>query len=178
MLSLVHSCHEYYPHAEERRLFYVALTRARKHVYLVIDELGNVSQFIKEIQDNGYEVISNLPETNIILCPKCKTGRTIWRLKSIKQEDKISGWGECTNSKYCDYSPDTCPECGSGFLYKKGSIFKCSNNKCFFQAKPCPECDGYMKVKSNSSTKQLFLGCSNWKSTGCRHTEQLATNGM
>jgi DNA helicase-4 len=44
LLNLVHACHEYFPHAEERRLFYVALTRARKHVYLVVDEPSNVSQ--------------------------------------------------------------------------------------------------------------------------------------
>ena len=31
---------ESYPHAEERRLFYIALTRAKHRVYLICDILG------------------------------------------------------------------------------------------------------------------------------------------
>lgn len=170
LLNLVHACHEYYPHAEERRLFYVAITRARKHVYLVVDDPSNVSQFIKEIQDNGYEVNDNLHKAKAIGCPNCKTGATIWNL--------FIGRGECSNSTYCDFQPNTCPECKRGFLFKDNSVFICSNEKCHFQAKPCPDCDGYMKIKPNSHTGQLFLGCSNYGTTGCRHTETLQENRL
>jgi DNA helicase-4 len=177
LLNLVHSCHEYYPHAEERRLFYVALTRARKHVYLVVDDPSNVSLFVTEIQEKGFEVNDNLHRTKTIRCPHCKTGFTLWKLKLvIKPDDKYNGWGECSNSTYCDYRPKGCPECGSGFLYKEGSVFKCSNEKCHFQARACPECDGYLKVQTNSHDGTKFLGCSNYWLTECKYTENIFEN--
>ncbi|MBQ7990331.1 MAG: topoisomerase DNA-binding C4 zinc finger domain-containing protein [Oscillospiraceae bacterium] len=39
---------EQYPYAEERRLFYVALTRAKRKVYLVTVE-GNISSFARDM---------------------------------------------------------------------------------------------------------------------------------
>jgi DNA helicase IV len=175
LLNLVHACHEYYPHAEERRLFYVALTRARKHVYLIVDEPSNVSQFVTEIQDNGFEVNDNLHRTKAFRCPHCKTGTTLWRLKSIvRPEDMYTGWGECSNASYCDYRPRSCPECRSGFLYKEELTFKCSNEKCTYQEKACPDCeDGHLISRTRRSDGQQFLGCSNFGVTGCRHTEEL-----
>jgi len=173
LLSLVHACHEYYPHSEERRLFYVALTRAKKHVYLVVDEPSNVSQFIKEIQDNGYEVNDNLHRAKPIQCPRCKSGVTLWRLKSlIRPNDEYNGWGECSNASYCDYKPRSCPQCRSGFLYKEGLTFKCSNEKCSYTEKACPDCeDGHLVPRTRRRDGEQFLGCSNFGITGCRHTE-------
>ena len=177
LLGLVYACHEYYPHAEERRLFYVALTRARKHVYLVVDEPSNVSQFVKEIQDNGYEVNDNLRRTKAIKCPRCKTGFTLWKLKSlIRPNDEYKGWGECSNASYCDYRPRSCPECRSGFLYKEGLTFKCSNEKCHYTEKACPDCeDGHLVPRTRRIDREQFLGCSNFGITGCRHTEEIPT---
>ncbi|CCQ11660.1 DNA helicase IV [Pseudoalteromonas luteoviolacea B = ATCC 29581] len=48
--ALLPEC-ESYPHAEERRLFYVALTRARKQTILFYDAL-NPSEFISEMRDS------------------------------------------------------------------------------------------------------------------------------
>jgi DNA helicase-4 len=177
LLNLVHASNEYYPHAEERRLFNVALTRARKHVYLVVDNPSNFSQFVKEIQDKGYEVNDNLHRIKQIRCPKCKTGTTLWRIKSIlKPNDEFNGWGECSNASYCDYKPRSCPECRSGFLYKEDLMFKCSNEKCSYQEKACPDCEGgHLLPRTRRSDGEQFLGCSNFGVTDCRHTEELAT---
>ena len=49
--------------AEERRLFYVALTRARHRVYLLHDP-GDCSVFIRELQASGYPVVSDEFRTN------------------------------------------------------------------------------------------------------------------
>jgi len=58
---------------EERRLFYVALTRAKEKLFL-ITEKGNESSFLKEIPDN-YTVKSGLPLKSVvekvITCSKC-----------------------------------------------------------------------------------------------------------
>ena len=55
-----------YPDAEERRLFYVALTRARKRVYLVTYG-KNISTFAKELTTAYAEEIKKEKWT----CPWC-----------------------------------------------------------------------------------------------------------
>ena len=58
---------------EERRLFYVAITRAREKLFL-ITEKGNESGFLKEIPD-AYTVKTGLPLRSVvekvITCPSC-----------------------------------------------------------------------------------------------------------
>jgi DNA helicase IV len=58
---------------EERRLFYVALTRARNELYL-ISEKGNESSFLSEIPDEYAISYKHKPISlvdDISLCPKC-----------------------------------------------------------------------------------------------------------
>jgi DNA helicase-4 len=55
-----------YPYAEERRLFYVALTRAKKHVFLITVK-DKESIFEKELEKRYSEQLIN--ETYI--CPAC-----------------------------------------------------------------------------------------------------------
>ena len=50
VLDLVMDNKEAYPYAEERRLYYVSLTRAKKFVYLMVDK-NCKSVFIQEIED-------------------------------------------------------------------------------------------------------------------------------
>lgn len=58
---------------EERRLFYVALTRAKDKLFLITQK-GNESSFLKEIPDS-YTVQTTNPlkqvVDKIILCDKC-----------------------------------------------------------------------------------------------------------
>ncbi len=60
---------------EERRLFYVALTRAKDELFL-ISEVGNESEFISEIPgeflDRSNFLILNLNRNEIINCNSCK----------------------------------------------------------------------------------------------------------
>ena len=58
--------HEPYPHAEERRLFYMALTRARKGSYLITDQT-NPSPFVRELLNTSPDVrtvgqVSGVPQ--------------------------------------------------------------------------------------------------------------------
>jgi DNA helicase-4 len=68
---------------EERRLFYVAITRAKDKLFL-ITEKGNESSFLKEIPDN-FTVRTSLPIKSVIdkivLCKKCSSQlEKLWRV--------------------------------------------------------------------------------------------------
>ena len=52
ILKYVNNTRDYYPYEEERRLFYVALTRTKNYVY-IISSYKHESIFTKEIKDNG-----------------------------------------------------------------------------------------------------------------------------
>jgi DNA helicase-4 len=62
-----------FPHAEERRLFYVALTRARRSV-LLLTRAGHESPFLIElIQARALQVGSSAgADITPVICPKCK----------------------------------------------------------------------------------------------------------
>lgn len=55
-----------YPHAEERRLFYVAVTRAKERTILVADA-SRISPFV-------FEVCPKLEGADVRVCPKCHRG--------------------------------------------------------------------------------------------------------
>jgi DNA helicase-4 len=69
-----------YPHAEERRLFYVALTRARDSV-LLIARSGRESEFVTELLGDG--VLTLLGEAEAAAppepCPSCGRGLMVLR---------------------------------------------------------------------------------------------------
>lgn len=66
-----------YPFAEERRLYYVAMTRARKKVWLLIPQ-NNVGLFAQEFKAaygdivKRYELQKKLAEKNSRVCPLCE----------------------------------------------------------------------------------------------------------
>ena len=61
VLSLVLAEAEVYPNAEERRLFYVAVTRARVGVYLLTDDPQ--SSFLTELR--GQPGVDEMPSANV-----------------------------------------------------------------------------------------------------------------
>ena len=74
---------EDFPHAEERRLFYVALTRARKGVTL-IGPPGNLSPFLLELMPDEEHADAARSETvaveggiSITICPECRAGTLV-----------------------------------------------------------------------------------------------------
>ncbi len=68
-----------YPYAEERRLYYVALTRAKKKVYIVLQG-NNVSPFAQEIIPKRDDMVfkysmdersPSADKQSLLVCPKC-----------------------------------------------------------------------------------------------------------
>lgn len=135
LLNLVLTRGENYPYAEERRLLYVALTRTRNRIYILVDK-DRPSVFLKEF-DSSKSVFKQIPkgEAKPIYCPRCKTGHLTMR----KNENNRQFFVGCSNYPRCDYTvadpsvlanPKRCPQCG-GFLLRRrgqwGTFYGCSN---------------------------------------------------
>ena len=154
LLDLVLAEPEGHPNAEERRLFYVAITRAKHCVYLLADD-GAPSSFVKELIDGEYDVavFGRLSE-NDVPCPRCAEGR-LERRENAQNGGVFYG---CSNWPYCKYRQPACPSCGAGLLVKEDNAFSC--NDCGQPAKSCPNCDGWLRTRV--SKYGPFFGCSNW----------------
>ncbi len=100
LLDLVLARADSYPNAEERRLFYVALTRARRQVHILVDR-GQPSAFALELMEGDYEVrhVGRASDTDFI-CPECRSGL---------MEDIRSGLLVCSNQPYCNYTAPKMP---------------------------------------------------------------------
>ena len=86
-----------YEYSEERRLFYVALTRSRKKaILLTID--NNKSCFVKELEDDYKEFMKNneIVKRRIYTCPECG-GRLIYK------KGKYGPFLGCSNYPKCKY---------------------------------------------------------------------------
>ena len=139
LLSLVTKEADDYQYAEERRLFYVALTRTKNSTYLIAPQY-DPSFFIEELVKNydihfelvtGEDSFRENPK-----CPVCKTGILIVR-ENTKDKNKFVG---CSNYPSCSQT------------YKELDIIK----------KPivCISCGGYMLKRSGKNGE--FYGCSNY----------------
>jgi DNA helicase-4 len=89
LLNFLLSKADQFPNGEERRLFYVAMTRAKKHVSFLVNN-DYTSKFIDEIEAN--EKITALQ------CDWCDNG------KLIERNGKYGYFYSCNNSHYCNYS--------------------------------------------------------------------------
>ena len=136
LLDLVLSVPEGYPNAEERRLFYVAITRAKRRVFLVAGG-APPSPFVMELIDNRYDVtvFGRLPQSDVP-CPKCVNGRLQRR---ENERNGVIFYG-CSNFPYCDYLQPSCPACGTGLPVKTDSDFRCRD--CGHVIEDCPNCEG------------------------------------
>ena len=125
-----------FAYAEERRLFYVALTRTKSIVY-ILSEKNRSSDFVKEIKSKCFimEDESEENEDKEYLCPWCKSGHLVVR----KSEVNGKSFYGCSNYPYCTYTNDDltavyqnkrCPVCGDFLTLRKGrygAFFGCHN---------------------------------------------------
>lgn len=174
ILDLVMAQKENFDNAEERRLFYVALTRAKKKVYLVGTD--NPSAFLIELTNSGnnYPVyVCNIPDNySLKMCPQCKTGMMV---RPFAENDKFY---YCHNQN-CQFKAPVCPICGKGFLYKddKRDVVVCSNDECLYIAEECAMCDGILLHRQNSKKGSYLIGCSNFAGkdniASCNYTREV-----
>ena len=137
-------------YAEERRLFYVAMTRTKNRVYIVAPE-KKTSEFVTELIEDYDNVVlngelqENIKEFKHNTCPICGYPLTLKYKPSYGLKLYI-----CTNE------PEAC-----GFMTNNLRGDKLCINK-------CPKCiDGYMIVKGTKRNEEsVFLGCTNYKAEG------------
>lgn len=124
---------------EERRLFYVALTRTKTKCMLLVP-LRNPSVFVQELYElSGETIPKTVVEDDERLhnpsCPKCKTGV----LQTMINRNDNSEFVGCSNYPKCDFTYNylniltdkiKCPSCG-GYLVKRhgsyGIFYGCTN---------------------------------------------------
>ncbi len=148
--------------AEERRLFYVALTRTKNRVYILAPK-KNPSKFLLEIMEYKENVYIDDQNVNCTI------------------QAKITGKGlHCPNCGFPLYLRNT------DVFNRKLYICRNDTEVCGFisnnlkggntSIKKCPECnDGYLLVKKMKEKDHYFLGCSNFdnKEHKCTHTENI-----
>ena len=104
VLKYVLSEPDAYAFSEERRVFYVGITRAKKHTWVLYD-VGNPSPFVKEFIDLPVQTsspVESIPESE--RCPKCHCGRVLVAKKGIAVNGNPYSVLVCSNEKYgCDY---------------------------------------------------------------------------
>lgn len=152
---------EAYKYAEERRLFYVALTRARDKVYIIAD-MAESNHFVKELVDdqqielNEFECTPNQTFVNELNCLACETGR----LK--KRTSRFGAFYACSHFPRCDHKEKACAKCESPMTRKRYPGFKvCLNDACKNMIPICGKCNAEMVLRSGKNGK--FWGCKNYK---------------
>ncbi|MGI2024419.1 UvrD-helicase domain-containing protein [Shewanella glacialipiscicola] len=153
---------ESFEFAEERRLFYVALTRAKHRVYVLAD-MTDVSPFVVELLDENYAIEQNEFSVSLvqkifeeIKCVSCITGTLKPRVGNFKS------FYSCSHFPLCDHKEEGCELCGNPMTRKRFTGFKvCLNDDCGHISPICSVCGGDMKLKKGPYGE--FWGCSNYR---------------
>lgn len=156
-----------YPLAEERRLFYVAMTRARTGVYLATDPVYP-SEFVTELLEH-FRDLRRLGEDPPPLCPLCSGGRLV-----PSQNGHLL---KCSNRSSCVNTAPLCPNCNSGYTVVRDGASECLNPRCVSPPEACPSCRaGVLVVRSGRRGR--FWGCTMyWSEPPCQFTRDAAESG-
>lgn len=149
IMDLIAVKNDNFKYSEERRLFYVALTRTKNNVYVVYPS-SNPSEFIKEIKayKNVLDIDLYKNKEYDIKCPKCKK---YYLIKNNSNNLGINNLYVCSNEK------ELCGYMTNNLKYKR----KITN---------CLICKtGLLIVKKNKNNNTYFIGCTNYDN-GCNYT--------
>lgn len=142
-------------YAEERRLFYVALTRTKNRVYIIVPE-EHPSEFVLElIRDYGNIRLDG----NIVLNPDRKVEAKRCPICCYPMQLRYKkDYG--LRLYICSNEPEICDFMTNNLRGGDLPILKCDQCK-----------DGYLIVKEGKDKTKPFLGCTNYKpdKSGCNN---------
>lgn len=150
-----------FPFAEERRLFYVAVTRARIGVYLISDS-SRPSAFVLELLARfRLPLIGKLARE----CPRCPSGRLV-----ISKSRKNL---RCSLYQICEYQAPLCKNCNLGYVLLINRSSACTNKNCKTPPSACPRCGNGILVEISGRTGR-FWGCTAFMSQPpCTYTRNI-----
>ena len=158
-----------YKNSEERRLFYVAITRAKKQAFLIADA-KQPSEFVEELLSPNYQIKIVSDEFEPVKraslkCPTCETG--YFSLKS----GQYGEFYQCSNQVTCQVKVRLCQECQSPSVDKKTDSI-CQGTDCQSKIKLCQKCGRAMQTRKSQYGD--FWGCTGFASKvdQCTHTER------
>jgi DNA helicase IV len=153
LLSLVSPEAEPYPNAEERRVMYVAMTRARRTVTILAAE-AHPSVFVEELMKEPEfgVVVPPEAEKHTHTCPGCGG-----RLLHMPGKDGRDSY-RCEHEKLCGSRMPACPACGVGLPVRSrtGGDLVCSD--CGETQQACTSCELGWFVERRGRFG-AFLGC-------------------
>ena len=150
-----------YPFSEERRLFYVAVTRSRRGTYLVSD-FRYPSGFVDELQklDSRIEVLGPPP----VECPQCREGTML--------SSSTGRTLRCSNHPTCGGQAPRCIRCSKGYILVESGKARCLNSACGGAPRVCPSCVRGVLMPRRGKYGPFF-GCSRyWSDPPCSHVER------
>ena len=89
---------ESFAHAEERRLFYVALTRARREV-TIITPPRQMSRFVVELLDDPHVIVTGESDAPVEVCSRCGQGTMVERSSKFGPFLACSTFPVCRNKR-------------------------------------------------------------------------------
>lgn len=156
-----------YPFSEERRLLYVAITRAKNDCYL-LSSARNASEFVEEMLAPKYHLDIQSKSFNekmrrIFKCPMCANG--YFEL----MQGEFGPYYRCSTGVKCRSHPRVCEKCGSPSIDGRYESV-CQNPRCRHTIKICPVCGRPLKLREGKYGK--FWGCSGYGLTedSCDYT--------
>jgi len=164
VMRLVMPEKDLHQHGEERRLFYVALTRARRETHL-ISPVSAPSLFTLEMLRDGLGVHVGLDTSKNRQCPSCKSGRILVSANG--------GGSYCSNIPLCDFISPICTKCEKPMTYTgEKERFRCEKHPDALH-KPCFVCEWGVLVprkymNRRSGMEDVFYPCHTWPKTKCK----------
>ncbi len=152
LLSLVSPEEEAFQNAEERRVMYVAMTRAR-HSLTILASNARPSSFVTELRKDPVYGLGPAAgaEQEAHDCGECG-GRL---LGVTGQDGRI--WYRCEHIQHCGNLLPACPSCGTALPRRADGTSEVGCD-CGASYPTCPECkDGWLVERSGNFGK--FLGC-------------------
>lgn len=166
---------EEYPHAEERRLLYVGITRAKKECFIIASS-KNPSKFAIElcgekygVDNSGFRVKEGIKRA--FSCPNCASGVLTMREYHGKSYYRCSSGFACEGTHI-----EVCKTCSGPAIPTqagRGPEDYICRNCSAVNSQRCSDCGQMVAIRENKKNKSKFLACTGYHRNGCQWTHSL-----